>query len=116
MTVTAQPVRKTRDITVAYLGELLFNAGFIDESQRAEVDTVDRQFRAHVRSSKLRADDEASPFKAIVAMNLTDASGSPASSTMFCTSPCSVSVLPASGPSARRAAPRATLMSCPYSL
>ena len=77
MTATAPTAaRKTRDITVAYLGELLFNAGFIDESQRAEVDTVDRQFRAHVRSSKLRADDEASPFKAIVAMNLTDASGS----------------------------------------
>src|SRR6266542_6292037 len=76
MTATAPTAaRKTRDITVAYLGELLFNAGFIDESQRAEVDTVDRQFRAHVRSSKLRADDEASPFKAIVAMNLTDASG-----------------------------------------
>ena len=77
MTVTPiTAARKSRDITVAYLGELLFNAGFIDESQRAEVDTVDRQFRAHVRSSKLRADDEASPFKAIVAMNLTDASGS----------------------------------------
>src|SRR5438477_10096496 len=77
MTATAPTAaRKTRDITVAYLGELLFNAGFIDESQRAEVDIVDRQFRAHVRSSKLRADDEASPFKAIVAMNLTDASGS----------------------------------------
>src|SRR5437762_2068699 len=77
MTATAPTAaRKTRDITVAYLGELLFNAGFIDEKQRVEVDTVDRQFRAHVRSSKLRADDEASPFKAIVAMNLTDASGS----------------------------------------
>src|SRR2546423_8478246 len=75
MTIAAQPVRKTRDITVAYLGELLFNAGFIDEKQRAEVDTVDRQFRAHVRSSKLRVDDDASPFKAIAAMNLTDASG-----------------------------------------
>jgi general secretion pathway protein E len=77
MTATAPTAaRKSREITVAYLGELLFNAGFIDESQRAEVDTVDRQFRAHVRSSKLRADDDASPFKAIVAMNLTDASGS----------------------------------------
>src|SRR6266498_381351 len=75
MTVTAHPPRKTRDITVAYLGELLFNAGFIDERQRAEVDAVDRQFRMQVRSSKLRADDEASPFKALMAMNLTDASG-----------------------------------------
>src|SRR5256885_159685 len=77
MTATAaEPARRTRDITVACLGELLYNAGFIDEGQPAEVDAVDRQFRAHLRSSKLRADDEASPFKAIVAMNLTDASGS----------------------------------------
>src|SRR5207244_4554601 len=76
MTATAPTAaRKTREITVAYLGELLFNAGFIDERQRAEVDTVDRQFRAHVRSSNLRVDDDASPFKAIVAMNLTHAHG-----------------------------------------
>ena len=75
MTVT--PVashRKTKEITVSYLGELLFNAGFIDEKQRAEADNADKQFRAQSRS-KSRADEDASPFKTLVAMNLTDASG-----------------------------------------
>ena len=75
MTVT--PIashRKTKEITVSYLGELLFNAGFIDEKQRAEADNADKQFRAQSRS-KSRADEDASPFKTLVAMNLTDASG-----------------------------------------
>jgi general secretion pathway protein E len=76
MTVTAPSApRKSREITVSYLGELLFNAGFIDERQRAEVESVDRQFRAQMRASKSRSEDEASPFKALMAMNLTDASG-----------------------------------------
>ena len=76
MTVTSISAhKKSREITVAYLGQLLFNAGFIDERQRTEIDIVDRQFRATVRS-KTRAEDDASPFKALVAMNLTDASGS----------------------------------------
>ena len=78
MTVTATPVpRKAREITVSYLGELLFNAGFIDEKQRAEVDAVERQWRAQqARAAKgSRTDEEASPFKALTAMNLTDASG-----------------------------------------
>jgi len=76
MTVTSIPVpRRSREITVSYLGELLFNAGFIDEKQRAEVENTDRQFRLHARSSKSRAEDESSPFKALAAMNLTDASG-----------------------------------------
>jgi general secretion pathway protein E len=78
MTVT--PIashRKSREITISYIGELLFNAGFIDEKQRAEVDNLDKQFRAQAsRSSKSRADDEASPFKAVMGMNLTDASDS----------------------------------------
>ncbi len=75
MTVTSIPIPgRSRDITVAYLGELLFNAGFIDEKQRVEVDAVDRQFRAAARS-KMRNEDDASPFKALAAMNLTDASG-----------------------------------------
>src|SRR5438445_2947128 len=76
MTVT--PIashRKSREITVSYLGGLLCNAGFIDEKQRVEVDNLDKQFRAQSRS-KSRADDEASPFKALMGMNLTDASGS----------------------------------------
>ena len=76
MTVT--PIashRKSREITVSYLGGLLANAGFIDEKQRAEVENLDKQFRAQSKS-KSRAEDEASPFKALMGMNLTDASGS----------------------------------------
>ena len=75
MTVT--PIashRKSREVTVSYLGGLLFAAGFIDEKQRAEVENLDKQFRTQSRS-KSRADDEASPFKALMGMNLTDASG-----------------------------------------
>src|SRR5262249_9145352 len=61
----------------AYLGELLFNAGFIDEKQRADIDAVDRHHRAgQARGSKTRADEDASPFKALAGMNPTDASGS----------------------------------------
>ncbi|HVS31479.1 MAG TPA: GspE/PulE family protein [Thermoanaerobaculia bacterium] len=75
MTVTPAPPKVSREITVAYLGDLLASAGFIDERQRAEVEKVDQQFRAQARSSKSRADDESSPFKALAAMNLVDASG-----------------------------------------
>ncbi|HVE71849.1 MAG TPA: GspE/PulE family protein [Thermoanaerobaculia bacterium] len=75
-TLTNVPVpRVSREITVAYLGELLFNAGFIDDRQRGEIETADRQFRLAQRSSKSRAEEEASPFRVIAAMNLTDASG-----------------------------------------
>jgi general secretion pathway protein E len=75
MTVTSIPIPgRSRELTVAYLGELLFNAGFIDDRQRADIENVDRQFRSGARS-KSRAEDEASPFKALAAMNLTDASG-----------------------------------------
>jgi general secretion pathway protein E len=76
--MTTAPIstaRPAREITVSYLGELLFNAGFIDERQRAEVDNADRQFRLQARGSKLRVDEDASPFKVLAAMNLTDASG-----------------------------------------
>jgi len=76
MTATPIAAHASREITVSYLGELLFNAGFIDERQRADVEAADRQFRLQARSSKLRADEEASPFKVLAAMNLTDASGS----------------------------------------
>jgi len=78
MTVTSVPVPKVkREITVAYLGDLLFNAGFIDQKQRAEVENADKQWRSQQKSSKTRADDDGanSPFKALAAMNLTDASG-----------------------------------------
>src|SRR5688572_2391155 len=75
-TLTNVPVpASSRDVTVAYLGDLLLNAGFIDDRQRAEVENADRQFRAQARASKSRTDEEASPFRAVAAMNLTDASG-----------------------------------------
>ena len=75
MTVT--PVasqKKSREITLSYLGGLLFNAGFIDEKQRGEVEANDK-IRPTTRAGKSRADEEASPFRALAAMNLTDASG-----------------------------------------
>jgi len=78
MSVTNAAVpRISRDITVAYLGDLLLGAGFIDDKQRAEIENADRQFRlAQQRAgSKSRADEDASPFKVIAGMNLTDASG-----------------------------------------
>ncbi|MEO8381812.1 MAG: GspE/PulE family protein [Acidobacteriota bacterium] len=77
MTLTNIPVpRVSRDITVAYLGDLLLGAGFIDDRQRVEVENADRQFRVQQRGpTKSRAEEDASPFKVIAAMNLTDASG-----------------------------------------
>ena len=76
-TLTNVPVpRVSRTITVAYLGDLLLSAGFIDDRQRAEIESADRQFRlAQRNASKSRADEDASPFKVIAAMNLVDASG-----------------------------------------
>jgi len=42
MTVTSVPTPKVkREITVAYLGDLLLNAGFIDQKQRADVENAD---------------------------------------------------------------------------
>jgi general secretion pathway protein E len=77
MTATPLAARQSREITVSYLGELLFNAGFIDERQRADVETADRQHRVSTRTAtKLRADEDVSPFKVLAGMNLTDASGS----------------------------------------
>lgn len=73
--MTTAPVRSSREITVSYLGDLLLNAGFIDEKQRGDIESADRQFRLQSRTSKLRAEEEASPFKVIAGMNLTDASG-----------------------------------------
>ncbi|MEO8033903.1 MAG: GspE/PulE family protein, partial [Acidobacteriota bacterium] len=54
---------------------LLQSAGFIDERQRQEIDALDRQFRAQSKS-KARGEEDASPFKVVVGMNLTDATGS----------------------------------------
>src|SRR6185436_6514944 len=74
-TLTNVPIpRVSRDVTLGYLGELLFNAGFIDEKQNADLDAADRQFKVHVRGAK-RGDEDVSPFKTIASMNLTDASG-----------------------------------------
>ncbi|HYR30160.1 MAG TPA: GspE/PulE family protein, partial [Thermoanaerobaculia bacterium] len=73
---TNVPIPKAaREITVSYLGDLLRGAGFIDDRQRAEVENADRQFRAHARASKSRSEEEQSPFRANVSMNLTDATG-----------------------------------------
>jgi general secretion pathway protein E len=75
-TVTNIPIpRVSRDITVGYLADLLFGAGFIDDRQRADLETADRNFRAQSRV-KSRTDEEASAFKIVAAMNLTDATGS----------------------------------------
>jgi general secretion pathway protein E len=77
MTLTNVPIpRVSRDITVGYLGDLLLGAGFIDERQRMDVDNADRQFRLQQRGpTKSRAEEDASPFKVIAGLNLTDASG-----------------------------------------
>jgi general secretion pathway protein E len=77
--MTATPLaaaRKSREVTVSYLGELLQNAGFVDEKQKVEIDNLDRQLRAQSRSARARGEEEASPFKALMSMNLTDASAS----------------------------------------
>src|SRR4029077_12286383 len=78
LVMTAIPLtaaRKSRDVTLSYLGELLQNAGFIDDKQKVEVDNVARQLRAQTRSARARGEEEASPFKALMGMNLSDASG-----------------------------------------
>jgi general secretion pathway protein E len=77
MTLTNVPIpRVSRDITVGYLGDLLLGAGFIDERQRMDVENADRQFRLQQRGpTKSRAEEDASPFKVIAGLNLTDASG-----------------------------------------
>jgi len=74
--MTVHPITKKKaiEVTVGYLADLLQNAGFIDSKQRAELENVDRQFKLHTRS-KSRADEEASPFSAVTALNLHDASG-----------------------------------------
>ncbi|MEA2326907.1 MAG: ral secretion pathway protein, partial [Thermoanaerobaculia bacterium] len=69
--------RPSREITLAYLGDLLFNAGFVDDRQKAEIDAADRQqARALSRTKTGRAtEEETTAVRAIAAMNLTDASG-----------------------------------------
>jgi general secretion pathway protein E len=74
MTVQDIASHRSRELTVAYLATLLHNSGFIDDKQRAELDNLDRQFRASLRS-KSRAEEDASPLKALIQMNLVDATG-----------------------------------------
>jgi general secretion pathway protein E len=77
-TVPAPAPRLSRELTLAYLGELLLNAGFIDERQKGEIDAADRQQARAMSRTKagVRADgEETSAIKAVVGMNLTDASG-----------------------------------------
>ncbi|HVT04503.1 MAG TPA: ATPase, T2SS/T4P/T4SS family [Thermoanaerobaculia bacterium] len=74
MSSTSPTSAKSIEMSVAHLGDLLRAAGFIDEKQRADLENVDRQFRLQSKS-KSRADEEASPFKTITTLNLTDASG-----------------------------------------
>ena len=76
MTATVSTAgRKSREVTLSYLGELLQNAGFVDDKQKIEIDNLDRQLRAQLRSARARGEEEGSPFKVLMAMNLTDASG-----------------------------------------
>ncbi len=73
---TVTTSRPSREITISYLGSLLQSAGFIDDRQRIEVEAADRQQRVQSRSKQRGGnDDDVSPIKTIVAMNLTDASG-----------------------------------------
>ena len=77
MTATAFTTRPSREITLAYLGELLHAAGFVDDRQKGEIDAADRQqARAMSRTKAGRTtEDETSAVKTIASMNLTDASG-----------------------------------------
>jgi general secretion pathway protein E len=75
MTVQPAQPRVSREITAAYLADLLLNSGFVDPKQRADIEALDRQLLRTQSRTKLRVEEEASLFKAITAMNLTDASG-----------------------------------------
>ena len=74
MTVTSVPLPgRSREITISSLGSLLRAAGFIDDRQRAELEALDRQSRSAGRA-RMRNEEEASPFKVVASLNLTDAS------------------------------------------
>lgn len=70
---TTPASRRSVDLTVAYLGDLLRAAGFIDEQQRAELDALDRQHRR--TASRVRGDESPSPFRTVSSLNLLDATG-----------------------------------------
>jgi general secretion pathway protein E len=71
--MTVQPTRKPAELTVAYLGDLLRQAGFIEDQQRAELESLDRQTRRTM--GKARSEDAPSPFKVVASLNLQDATG-----------------------------------------
>ncbi|HXI14229.1 MAG TPA: GspE/PulE family protein [Thermoanaerobaculia bacterium] len=62
------------DLTVSHLTTLLFDAGFIDQKQRGDLESLDKQMRLPARS-KGRAEEDTSVFRAIASMNLLDATG-----------------------------------------
>jgi general secretion pathway protein E len=71
MTVTSFSGRKSIDLSIAHIAKLLHGAGFIDDKQRADLETLDKQ-----RSAKTKGrEDETSPIKTVTQLNLTDASG-----------------------------------------
>ncbi|MGA7617528.1 MAG: GspE/PulE family protein [Thermoanaerobaculia bacterium] len=74
MSLPEPEIRKSREITISFLAELLSEAGFIDDRQKADLESLDRSHR-HASRSRSRNDEEASPFKLIAQQNLSDASG-----------------------------------------
>ena len=64
--------RTAVELSASYLGDLLRDAGFIDERQHADIRALDK---SGVSKSRGRADDDASVIRAITSMNLTDATG-----------------------------------------
>jgi general secretion pathway protein E len=70
--MSVQAGRRNVELSITYLGDLLRNAGFIDDQQHAELEALDR----HARSGKAKKGEEhPSPFKLVSSLNLSDASG-----------------------------------------
>ena len=70
--MSVQPGRRNVELSITYLGDLLRNAGFIDDQQHAELEALDR----HARAGKAKKGEEhPSPFKLVSSLNLSDASG-----------------------------------------
>ncbi|HUP65820.1 MAG TPA: GspE/PulE family protein [Thermoanaerobaculia bacterium] len=66
------PVPRKVEVNVGYLADLLRNAGFIDDQQRAEVDALERQGRL---AKGKKGEESPSPFRTIASLNLQDATG-----------------------------------------
>ncbi|MGK2858082.1 MAG: GspE/PulE family protein [Thermoanaerobaculia bacterium] len=67
--------RKSVEITVGHLGDLLLAGGFIDQKQRADLEPLDKQVRIQARSRSRSEDDPTSAFRVVAGLNLTDATG-----------------------------------------